>query len=253
MRRGSCETEDTWLSPVQDCPITDRRLIIRFLTTQVFPPPNGVNRAAGLMASCEQDWNLMISWFPGVNFGFSLPINVQIATGSGGASWQDPSGFQKLFGFNPTVVINAGSGTSVNFVRYLLVSEVTEMFMESMGARAEQSSFFQGADEGSMGEGLSRFLGVRFQIANGLGSVPPSGFGVTRLWLNGGRPDFVDNDPDDNKPDPTTGCARVSSTFCATSLDSGYSRSSELGLLIWPVSTRSSRAKPTHGTHSAAL
>ena len=167
---------------------------------------DGVNRAAGLMASCEQDWNLMASWFPGVNFGFSLPINVQIATGSGGASWQDPSGFQKLFGFNPTVTINAGSGTSVNFVRYLLVSEVTEMLMESMGQWAEQSSFFQGADEGSMGEGLSRFLGVQFQIANGQGSVPPSGFGVTFRWLNGGRPDFVDNDPDDHNPDPTTGC-----------------------------------------------
>jgi hypothetical protein len=168
---------------------------------------DGVNRAAGLMASCEQDWNLMASWFPGVNFIFSLPITVQITTGSGGASWADPSGFQKLFGFSPTVVINPGSGTSANFVRYLLVSEVTEMFMESQNAGwHEQSSFFSGADEGSMGEGLSRFLGVQFQIANGLGSVPPSGFGVTRLWLNGGRPDFVDNDPDDNKPDPTTGC-----------------------------------------------
>jgi hypothetical protein len=168
---------------------------------------DGVNRASSLMASCEQDWNLMASWFPGVNFGFSLPITVQIATGSGGASWQDPSGFQKLFGFSPTVVINPGSGTSVNFVRYLLVAEVTEMLMASQNAGwFEQSSFFQGADEGSMGEGLSRFLGMQFQIAIGLGGVPPSGFGVVPIWLNLGRPNFVDIDPDDHQPDPTTGC-----------------------------------------------
>ena len=168
---------------------------------------DGVTRVTALMANCEQDRNRMSSWFPGVTFGFSLPLTVNITTGSGGASWTDPSGFQKLFGYSPTVTVNPGSGTSANFPRYLLVSEVTEMFMESQDKGWHQeSSFFQGADEGSIGEGLSRFLGVQFQLANSLGAVPPSGFAVAKLWLNSARGNFVDTAPDDKTPDPTTGC-----------------------------------------------
>ena len=40
---------------------------------------------------------------------------------------------------------------------------------------------------------------------NGLGGVPPPGFGVVPTWLDGSRPDFVNNDPDDDKPDVVTG------------------------------------------------
>jgi len=44
-------------------------------------------------------------------------------------------------------------------LRYLLVSEVTEMYMASQGKGSfESTSIFSGADEGSMGESLSRFL-----------------------------------------------------------------------------------------------
>lgn len=180
----------------------------QFAYDTALSPADGVQRTAALMASAEADWNLMASWFPGVGFDFSFPINVNVGTGSNGASWQDPSGFQKLFGYTITVSINPGSGTSANVLRYLLVSEVTEMWMESQDQGwSEQSSFFQGADEGSMGEGLSRFLGVQFQLANGLGPVPPPGFSIAWRWLNGGRPNFVDSAPDDNQPDPTTGCA----------------------------------------------
>ena len=171
---------------------------------------DGITRAAGLLAACEQDFALMSSWFAGVNLIFNFPLPVQIVNASGGASWSDPSGFQLIFGSSPTVVIKPGSGTSVNVIRYLLVSEVTEMFMTSKNNQwAESSSFFQGGDEGSKGEGLSRFLGVQFQVANGLGSVPPPGFGVVPTWLNGARPDFVNNDPDDNKPDIVVGCTTL--------------------------------------------
>jgi hypothetical protein len=47
---------------------------------------------------------------------------------------------------------------------------------------------------------------VQFQLANGLGSAPPPGFGVTPFWLNGARGNFVDSAPDDIRHDETTGC-----------------------------------------------
>src|SRR6185437_8662725 len=87
---------------------------------------------------------------------------------------------------------------------------VTEMFMASQNKGwFESTSFFSGADEGSKGEGLSRFLGVQFQLANGLGNVPPPFFSVGTLWLNSAREDFVDHNPDDHNPDPTTGCTTL--------------------------------------------
>jgi hypothetical protein len=171
---------------------------------------DGLTRATALFNACEADFNLMSSWFAGVGLVFKFPLPVQIGTGSNGASWSNPSGFQLSFGYVPTVSINPGSGTSANVVRYLLVSEVVEMFMVSKNNQwAESTSFFQGGDEGSKGEGLSRFLGVQFLLANGLGGVPPAGFGVVPTWLNGSRPDFVNNDPDDNKPDVVTGCTTL--------------------------------------------
>ena len=174
---------------------------------ETFSPADGVNRANALLDACEQDFALMQGWFAGVNFEFSFPISVQIANASGGASWTDPPNIALPFGYSPTVVIKPGTGSSVNFVRYLLVSEVTEMFMASQSRGWYQNtSLFSGADEGSKGEGLSRFLGVQFQIANNLGAIPPAGFGLVSGWLNGARGNFVDTAPDDNNPDQTNGC-----------------------------------------------
>ncbi|WP_353072971.1 hypothetical protein [Tunturiibacter gelidiferens] len=173
-------------------------------------PVDGVARALDLFNICEADFALMSGWFAGVNLIFNFPLPVQIVNAFGGASWSNPSGFQLIFGSSPTITIKPASGTSVNVIRYLLVSEVTEMFMVSKNNQwAEPTSLFQGGDEGSMGEGLSRFLGVQFQLANGIGGVPPPGAGVVPVWLNGARPDFVNNDPDDNRPDIVTGCTTL--------------------------------------------
>jgi hypothetical protein len=178
---------------------------------------DGLRRAQGLFHQCEFDFDLMTSWFKGVNFEFSFPISVQINNASGGASWDDPPNISLPFGYSPTVSINPGSGTSVDFIRYLLVSEVTEMFMASKdNGWFEDTSLFSGANEGSKGEGLSRFLGFQFKVANGLQNVRYSSFEVVYIWLNskiqppdappGPRPNYVDNNPDDIKPDIITGC-----------------------------------------------
>jgi hypothetical protein len=74
----------------------------------------------------------------------------------------------------------------------------------------QNAGWFQGS-EGSKGEALSRFLSAQFLFLNDLASAPYPGFNVASLWLNppSARHDFVNNNPDDNKPDPVTGCTTL--------------------------------------------
>lgn len=175
---------------------------------------NGAALATELLAHCEADFDLMSSWFPGTAFEFSFPLPVQIANQGGGASWVNPSDGLKPF-FEPTVVLG-GLGQTGADIRYLLVCEVTEMFMASQRKGwFEPTDFFNAGDEGSMGEALSRFLGVQFLLATGAEPTILSGFSVVPDWLNSTDRGFalppglnpIDTAPDDNMPDATTGCA----------------------------------------------
>jgi hypothetical protein len=171
------------------------------------PRSDGLEPALDLLGHCEDDMQLMSSWFPGVTYQFAYPIAVHIASGLGGAKWEDPPDIALPFGFNPTVTITAGPSPSSATIRYLLVSEVTEMFMASQRREwFEPTSVFSGADEGSMGESLSRFLGSQLLSSTGISQTIPFGFHVAGLWLNSPREDFVDVAPDDFMPDATTGC-----------------------------------------------
>ena len=192
----------------------------KFSYDDTFSAADGWQRTAQAMAAADQDFALMQSWFPGVNYAFDLPMNVQIANATGGASWEDPSDIQRDFGYTCTVTINPGTGTSANFIRFLLVAEVVEMFMASQGDTWYQStSAFHGADEGSKGEGLSRFLSVQFLLTRGIAEHFAS-FDVVKTWLNApGRPNFVDNNPDDNQPDVTTGCTTAFIWFLHSQLN----------------------------------
>jgi hypothetical protein len=172
------------------------------------PAPLGLALANQLFDSCEYDFQLMQSWFAGVNFKFSFPINVQLTNGTSGAGWSDPSNEQRTFGYSLTVSIQVGPYNTSEFVRYLLVSEVTEMFMASQNTGWFVSAkTFHGGDEGSKGEGLSRFLGLQFYLQSTIQNFPYAPFVVVGDWLNSpGRPNYVDNNPDDHSPDPVTGC-----------------------------------------------
>jgi hypothetical protein len=152
---------------------------------------DGRDRANALIAACENDFDLMQGWFGGIDLTFSYPITVQIAPGSyASASW------------GPPIVLKPGNGSNIGLVRYLLVSEVVEMFM-----LAQNRGWYGGDNEGSAGEGLSRFLAAQFLIANGLGVTEP-GFALANSWMTTSREDFVNNvDPGDNKIDEKTGCA----------------------------------------------
>jgi hypothetical protein len=110
------------------------------------------------------------------------------------------------------------------------VSEVTELFM-----RAQNAGWFAKAkgNEGSAGEGLSRFLAQQFLVLSGLGVRQP-GFAIAPSWMNsaikpvvgnfnyGPRQDYVNNIREtDHGIDPATGCAILFLYYLHTQL--GYS------------------------------
>jgi hypothetical protein len=156
---------------------------------------DGAARAAQLLAVCEQDYNLMSTWFPGLSLPYALPVAVNIIPGGyAGASW------------GPPISLRPGNGSGINVVRYLLVAEVVEMFM-----LAQNKGWFaaDGSNEGSAGEGLSRYLSTEFLVQTGLGSTMP-GFDTARFWLNSDRLDYVNNiDQYDHAPDAKSGCSTL--------------------------------------------
>lgn len=161
--------------------------------------PSGSALARELLGTCESDYRVMADWF-GLDL-HDLPIEVDIANESGGASWADG-----ITG-PPSVTVKPLDGTgraTLTQIRYLLVAEVTEIFMS-----AQDRGWFAGGDEGSKGEGLSRFLALQFQLQHDLAGSTPAGFGVTSLWLNSTRPNYIDTAPDDHAPDVVTSCSTL--------------------------------------------
>jgi hypothetical protein len=154
---------------------------------------DGRDRANALIAVCEGDFALVSGWFGGITLRESLPISVQIVTGPYASA-----------GFGPPIWLKPGDGGSVALVRYLLVAEITEMFME-----AQDKGWWGRGNEGSNGEPLSRFLATEFLRLKGLGSAP-GGFELSNSWLSSARADFVNNvDLYDHGVDARTGCGML--------------------------------------------
>jgi hypothetical protein len=156
-------------------------------------------RTNAVIAKCETDYNLMHGWFDG---GVNVTgMSVQVTTQSNGASWNGSAS-------SSTIQLKAqGASYSNNsaYLRYLLIAEVVEIFM-----MAQNIGWFQGGNEGSKGEGLSRFLSGQFLAQNGfLGLGIDASYAVADLWLNSTRQDFVNNAPDDNGYDATNGCTTL--------------------------------------------
>src|SRR6266496_5273379 len=168
---------------------------------------DGRDAVNDLLFWLEKDFVLMQGSFTGVNFQFLLPIRVELTGEDGGAGWTDPPDIV-LSSYQLTVTLKPGPHPTTALLRYLMVSEVTEMFMASQ--RKDwfgPTGIFWGADERSMGESLSRFLASEFVSGTLNGRQTPSGFSVVRNWLNDlVRPNFVDTTVDDNQPDTITGC-----------------------------------------------
>jgi hypothetical protein len=158
------------------------------------PEPARTNQ---VITSCEQDFNLMSSWFGNVPLGVNLPMPVNVTQNSGGAGWsKDKKG-------NANVTIKPGTQNQ-QWIRSLMVAEITEMFMD-----AQNIGWFGVHNEGTDGEGLSRFLRGQFFI-----NIKSFGTNLSdsksNLWLDSPRADYVNHpDPKDNGPDALTGCATL--------------------------------------------
>src|SRR5437764_947274 len=92
----------------------------------------GVDLAANLMTHLDGDYALIQSWFAGVQYHFTSPINVHLTGDDGGASWFCPSEAVR-FWYPMNLDLMPGSNPTTALLRYLVVSEVTEMFMASQG------------------------------------------------------------------------------------------------------------------------
>jgi hypothetical protein len=187
--------------------------------------PNGLNQALGLLAACEEDYAQMSSWFGGIDVtGGAALIVVAITSSNGGASWDNTLGIFIVNVPGLYVVKNPPPGSpavaphTVHGLRQLLVAEVSEMFMSAQNGDwfVHGDSLFgiiplSGSDEGSRGEGLSRFMSVQCLIAAGFpDAVPPPRFPITWTWLNSGsRPDYITINPDDPTFSVINGCTTL--------------------------------------------
>ena len=84
----------------------------------------GANLAQAILQTCERDYGALQAIFGGLTPG-RLPFVVQITSDNSGASHSSCLGTDVMVGGN--------SGTSVDFIRSLLVAEVDEVFMANFG------------------------------------------------------------------------------------------------------------------------
>ncbi|MEO6997454.1 MAG: hypothetical protein ABI112_05170 [Terracoccus sp.] len=156
---------------------------------------DGQDRALALLAVCEQDYQVMSGWFGDITLTVGIPVAVNIV----------PGGYASA-GWGPPISLRPGNGSGLDVVRFLLVAEVTEMFM-----LAQNKGWFasDGSNEGAAGEGLSRVLSAEWLRQAGLGFNEP-GFDTARFWLNSDRLDYVNSiDEHDHAPDEKSGCATL--------------------------------------------
>jgi hypothetical protein len=145
----------------------------------------GATLAQAILQTCERDYATLQQIFGGLT-PHRLPFVVQVTSGSTGASHSSCLGTD--------IAIGGKSGSSVDFIRSLLVAEADEVFMATFG---------HGWDCGaSNGEGLSRVL------ANGTyPGVEPAGFISSNSWLNSSRDNFVDQTYPSDTDYPSIGCS----------------------------------------------
>ena len=123
---------------------------------------------------CENDYKIMSDWFGGITLisVYPVPLPTFVANLGGGANVQN------------IITLKPGNSNNVGYLRYLYVSEITELFMD-----AQQKGWFapDRSNEQSCGEALSRFLAQQFLVRTGLGIRQP-GYEISPSWLNSSLP-----------------------------------------------------------------
>jgi hypothetical protein len=148
----------------------------------------GNTLATAVLATCEADYEALRHYFGGITPS-GLPFNIDVRSGNGGASHNGCG--------DTTLVCDAHAGDDPDLVRYLVVSEADEVFMDNQGA---------GWDCGaSNGEGLSRVLATHRYPQPGA----PFGFATGPSWLSSDRPDWVSSTDGSDQHFVSIGCATL--------------------------------------------
>jgi hypothetical protein len=204
-------------------PSAGRSQFFNFQYEETLSQGRGLELAREMLMHCDDDLALLVQWFSGRQLDMSPPINVSInsvATDANGNPVQFVGGHwgPSAGPFPLQVTINIGelpmaSGTAVELARYLLVTEVSEMFMRAFDLQGTYPWFRFG--EGNKGEALSRFLGAEFlHVAYPFLTQSPSlmsgGFTSSSSWLNSPRSNFLEvNDDSIDPADPDVGGATL--------------------------------------------
>ena len=149
--------------------------------------------ARGILATCEADWQRVSDVFGGLSPSGGQ-IQVKIESSTGGGSNDEVNN------------IDIRTNTDLAQARYVLVSEVAEIFMHAQGGGWDP--------ENSKGEALSRLLG-----ADAYPDVPgPDGYLTASQWLNSGRADWVSSNEATDTDFVSTGCAILFLNYLRTQL-----------------------------------
>ncbi|SDE77716.1 hypothetical protein [Terriglobus roseus] len=174
----------------------------------------GRDLATAMMQTCDADLAILVAWFSGRGLDMALPIHVYINTVAVDAMG-NPTQFVGGHWMGALLVplqltINFGElamgfGTPIMLARYLLISEVSEMYMRAFGTYGSTTPWFRLGGEGNKGEGLSRLLAEQFTVKEypGVSALPSLMTGVwncTNSWLNSPRVNFLEVDDEDIDP-----------------------------------------------------
>jgi hypothetical protein len=185
-------------------------------------PDRGKDLASQMMQTCDADLALLAAWFSGRQLDMSLPITLSInnvATDAMGNPTQFIGGHWTGALLVPLqMTVNIGTlpmamGAPIILARYLLISEVSEMYMRAFAPYGSNPWFRLG--EGNKGEGLSRFLAEQFLLraypgVTGLPSLTVGTWNCTNSWLNSARTNFLEvNDEDIDPGSPDVGGATL--------------------------------------------
>lgn len=155
---------------------------------ETLPSAQGRDVAQQLMQSCDEDYQLLVRWFRGAtNMPSRLPVHIENSTG--GASWW---GWGPLWNITLSMGEQVFGTTPAMLARYLLVSEVSEIFMRQR--QFVPNYWFSASNEGNKGEALSCFLANEMLRENQIGTIPSTTSGTfakAASWLGSSRTNFL--------------------------------------------------------------
>jgi hypothetical protein len=146
---------------------------------------NGPTLADAVLARCEADYRQMSGWFAEITPP-AMPFSIYVVAGNFGAYHATCAATEEHCA--------AFDGTNQDLIRMLQVAESVEVFSAANG------HWNCGA---STGEGLSRVF------ATELYPSALNGFASAATWLDGGRPDFINNTDPTDRNYISIGCAAL--------------------------------------------